>query len=381
MAPLLQNLERIRNLQMAPEALAAPGTAVNPTHRIQAFNISKLMADIQTTEEPSQGVWPTTLQTTDSDSSSGTFEMPSPDFNAIHLIGAGTMIGDDGTGTNTPIAPTAVGAAGAQDWNFYMDPFASNVTQTYTLEAGWAIDDSGVQVPNLAFVDHDLALSISGKKTTGKLTANWTGGKLRHTADGDTPAYTAIQAGLPLITAGKQAMNGKNWCIYASTTSRDDLNATPGDFSASAAARRLQMAFAANWKVGERRSDVYAIRCDLNGSPVGSTEDMGTSAGMFEHEATDAVIAYLQKVRGIVPERRFWLRIENIGPQIGAGPETYRFFVDMCVFLKPKEEGNNQKLITAKYDLVYALDEDFGGAGVPGFLNMRVRNEMTALLA
>lgn len=368
-----QILERTQRPQLATETLAAPGTEVTPTHQLDSLTFT-VKADIETEEVTSSGNWPSTLQTTGQDSASGNIDMPALAYNELPLVLASTMVGDAGGGT--PIAPVAAGAAGAQDWEFYMDPSNPNPGQTYTMEYG--SDIRGQKTTGVIFSNHSM--NVTPKKAS--LTGAWLGGQLRDTSDGLAPAFTAIQTGLPRLSGGKVPIEAKTFCLYMSTTSRDDLNATPGDFSASNAARRLLVALDYTWNLGGRREQMFAIRCDLDGAPVVTVEGMELSAGNIEHEANDQIMQLFQQVRGVGGTRRVWFRLEANGPVIGAGPERYRFYEDMCVFVKaPEELKVNGKVIASRWPLVYALDEDFGGAGVAGFLAANVRNTQTGLLA
>jgi hypothetical protein len=368
-----QILERTQRVQLGAETLAAPGTEVTPTHQMDSLGFT-LKADIETEETTSSGNWPATLQTTGQDSSSGKFDMPALNYNELPVILASTMVGDDGTGT--PIAPVAAGAAGAQDWDYYMDPSNPNPGQTYSLEYG--SDVRGQKTTGVIFASHSM--NVTPKKASAS--GGWLGGQLRDTSDGLTPAFTAIQTGLPRLTGAKTPIEAKTFCVYMSTTSRDDLNATPGDFSATNTARRLNVALDYTWTLNGRRENMFAIRCDLNGAPVVTVEGMELSAGSIEHEANDQIMALFQQIRGVGGTRRVWFRLEANGPVIGAGPEAYRFYVDKAVYLRaPEELKVNGKVIAVRWPLVYALDENFGGAGIAGFLASHVRNVQTALLA
>jgi hypothetical protein len=367
-------LERTQRVQLGLEGWGAAGTEVTPTRQIDGLNFTSRMK-IETEETQSSGNWPATLQTTGEDSSEGSYEQPSLDFNVYPLVLASVMRGDDGAGA--AMTPTALGANGAQEWVYYMDPSNPNVGQTYTLEQGDNI--RGQKTTGVIFSSHTLNVQPKTAKGSG----NWLGGQLRDTSDGLTPAFTAIQTALARLAGGQVPISAKNFCLYMSTTSRDALNVTPGDFqSGSDPANRLPTGLDFSWMLGGRRENMYAIRCDLNGAPVATVEGMELSAGSVEHEADNEIMILTQNARGVAAQRMVWFRLEAYGPTIGAGPERYRFMVDFAAFIKgPEAFKANGKVKAVKFPLVYALDADFGGAGVAGFLETRVVNTQTSLLA
>jgi hypothetical protein len=78
------------------------------------------------------------------------------------------------------------------------------------------------------------------------------------------------------------------------------------------------------------------------------------------------------------------VRIENIGPIIPTTTTNYKLTIDFCAYVKPHNAltvPGGSKIVAAEWPLVYALDNDFGGAGVPGFLAVQLVNAQTTLLA
>jgi hypothetical protein len=362
--------------QIGLETIAAPGTEVTPTRKLESLKV-ELTPDIETMEDTTDGTWPATGQSIGTEATKGKMEADSLDFNELPILLASVLRGTDAAGT-AALAPTT----GTADytWVFEMDADGVNQGQTFTLEKG--NDNVGQKAAGVSLADITLTTDPKKMSVSGSLI----GGKYRHTSDGDTPTFTAIQTALAGLTGGRVRIDPKNTCIYLSTTSRSALNTTGVGFGTTDTANRLPMNKQAVWKLSGRRFQEYAQRCDLGGSPALTSEDMALEAGSLLHEATDEIMSLMAQLRklGANDPDRVWVRIENTGPVIPTTAVNYKLTIDFCAYVKPHNAltvPGGSKIVAAEWPMVYALDEAFGGAGTPGFLAVQVVNAQSALLA
>jgi hypothetical protein len=362
----------IQRSQIALETLAAPGTAVTPTNKLTSMTF--VPAGDWETRTNKSGAKVARTQTLTKDKSTGKFQTDdnaTPTYGELGLLLAGVLVGDDGTNTGVALAPTVNGTT-AQDWTFFLKPEEKDTRQTFTVQKG---DDTfGEQVSGVSL--QDFTLEFTQDSLT--ITANTIGNRLRSTVDGLTPAYAAMQTGLPTITDNQITIEPGSICVYMSRVSRADLDTQMAD-----PANALQMVKRGKWSVKGRSELWDPVRCDGSNYAVEGLE----ADCMIKAEADPTVMALVQHLRGVAPtggndQKRVWVGIQATGPEIDAGVNNYGLTIVSSFFVSGISEiGPDTKLEAAEFSFVFAYDEMFDAAANPGFCEVVLTNAQTALLA